>query len=1317
MYVRPTKANPRGYSLKPSTTEPYATCEPQPSGTPVCLSISPPRAAPLSYPGGGKQGSGWTPTELREAYRIPATGGAGQTIAIVIAYGDPHAESDLEVYRKEYGLSECTKLNGCFEQVNEKGEEGNYPPENAQWAGEASLDFDMASAMCPECHLRLVEAENLYVGENKAAEMIGKVGPTTEISDSWTVDINGEFPEETSEDAYFNHPGIPITAAAGDMASHRYYPAVSPGVIAVGGTVLNEAENARGWTEKVWGQSGGGCSLYESKPAWQTDWSCAKRMDNDVAADAELGISIYDKGWTSRGGTSAAAPIVAGILAHASGAVRKMGAEGFYRHELFDVTSGSTGTCENTYLCVAGLGYDGPTGWGTPNGPLEREAGFHAQTAEATAISETAATLHGYVEPSGAEATYHFEYGQTTVYGHDAPAPEISAGTGSTWKSVSQTLSGLEKDRRYHYRLVSTRGGETSYGPDRQFATNPWSVEAVQHPSGTTESTYKAYLYGSSCSSASACTGVGWYENSSHAHLGLVERWAGGSEWSIQSLPTPGGGKEVTVQGVSCPTATSCMAVGDYVLSGTEVVLSGQWNGSGWSIVPTPNPGGGLAARLEAISCVSASECIAVGYVKTGEQAFSTLTERWNGSAWSIVVSPNGGKPQNYLHGVSCPATSNCWTVGQSTPTTAEQIKALEEGKEIPVEALALHFDGKEWSKQSTPTTVNLLDVSCSAAEACTAVGGASTAIRWDGKEWTGEQMPSPVMPYETPGIGGGIELQGVSCSSAYQCIATGSLKRETETTTMTQVWNGVEWSVAGSTRPEGGKLYAVSCPSNTVCVSVGSDFNALAKTVPLAEQANLPPSAKPSVETLQASEITTRAARLSGAVDPEGVKTTYHFEYGREAGKYEHTTMQASAGFYRASSEVSQSITGLEPNTTYHFRITAENALGIATPGGDKTLTTAPLCKNGSEQCTWSLKSTLNPPVIRPEDTLEDVSCASSTVCLGIGYDGHDKESFAEVENGGSWEMAVETTPDTLKAVSCGSSTECVTIGTTPTGFPAAVKLTEFEGGFRWLLWGGSTPLTPAGATDVTLRDLSCTAGTTCTAVGYYRNEAKEYKLLVERLSGSTWTIQPAPAPSEGNGWHAMMSVSCSGSGFCLAVGQVAGKPFAERWNGSTWAVTASPPKVLAEGTLEKVSCSSSSFCMAVGHSNEAMGRHQTLAESWNGVEWKVLSTPPPPEALAADLYSVSCPAQSSCIAVGRRVTEDSNQLFYEPRAERSLAETWNGSEWAGATITDPGGTFFAPLRGVSCAASTACSAVGAVYPTPSNRGAESWTLGERWE
>jgi len=342
--------------------------------------------------------SGYGPADLQSAYKLPSsTAGSGQTVAVVDAFNDPTAAGDLNVYRAQYGLPACTVASGCFRQVGETGT-STLPSSDTGWAQEESLDVDMVSAICPNCKIILVEATSASDADLAASvDEAAKLG-ATEISNSYG---GSETSSETSNNADYSHPGIAITASAGDSGYGVEFPAAAPSVTAVGGTSLSKASNARGWTETVWGSAGGGlfglssnegtgsgCSAYEAKPSWQKDTGCTKRTVADVSAvaDPNTGVAVYDStadssgdvGWLEFGGTSVASPIIASVYALAGNAASTNGASFAYSHasSLNDVTSGANGSCgglfsggsAKKYLCTAEVGYDGPTGLGTPNG-------------------------------------------------------------------------------------------------------------------------------------------------------------------------------------------------------------------------------------------------------------------------------------------------------------------------------------------------------------------------------------------------------------------------------------------------------------------------------------------------------------------------------------------------------------------------------------------------------------------------------------------------------------------------------------------------------------------------------------------------------------------------------------------------------------------------------------------------------------------------------------------------------------------------------------------------------------------------------------
>jgi len=216
---------------------------------------------------------GFGPSDLQSAYLIPS-GGAGKTVAIVDAFDDPNAETDLATYRTQFGLPPCTTANGCFHKVDQSGGT-NYPQSDSDWGGEISLDLDMVSAICPACNILLVETSSddltdLGTGVNTAATL----GATT-ISNSYGGAEDPSVPQTSQQ--FYHHDGVLVTASSGDGGFGVNFPASSQYVVGVGGTSLvQSAGTTRGWVEGAWNGAGSGCSQYIPKPTFQTDPGCAR---------------------------------------------------------------------------------------------------------------------------------------------------------------------------------------------------------------------------------------------------------------------------------------------------------------------------------------------------------------------------------------------------------------------------------------------------------------------------------------------------------------------------------------------------------------------------------------------------------------------------------------------------------------------------------------------------------------------------------------------------------------------------------------------------------------------------------------------------------------------------------------------------------------------------------------------------------------------------------------------------------------------------------------------------------------------------------
>ncbi|MGZ4166532.1 MAG: hypothetical protein ACXVFO_08000 [Solirubrobacteraceae bacterium] len=448
-------------------------------------------SSPAAAPGAG------TPAYLQQAYDLTylsQTAGGSDTVAVVDAGDDANAQLDLATYRSTYGLPPCTTANGCFSKVNQSGTASPLPgPAGSDWESEISLDLDAVSALCPNCHILLVETNSSSLSDldSGIAAAIG-LG-ANQVSNSWA----GASSAPVGVSSF---SGAAVIAATGD---HGYtgagvdnYPAAFPGVTAAGGTTLSGAAggtSTRGYTESAWalnssgvGWGGGsGCDGNEPKPGYQTDTGCTGRASADLSADAnpDTGLRIYDSGnggWFVAGGTSLATPLIAAFEALTG--VNGTTPQWAYTDSglLNDPVTGSTGSCAAAiaYICNAGTGYDGPTGIGSISGAIVNGApgiggpanGDGTTNTYAQTVGSTTASLSGGVYPNGLDTTYYWQYGPSTAYGQQTAAVDV--GSGRAPVAAPASLSGLTPGATYHYRLVASNSDGTDYGYDYTLATS-----------------------------------------------------------------------------------------------------------------------------------------------------------------------------------------------------------------------------------------------------------------------------------------------------------------------------------------------------------------------------------------------------------------------------------------------------------------------------------------------------------------------------------------------------------------------------------------------------------------------------------------------------------------------------------------------------------------------------------------------------------------------------------------------------------------------------------------------------------------------------
>ena len=545
------------------------------------------------------------------------------------------------------------------------------------WALEISLDIEVTRAVCQSCHIVLVEASNPTYENLETAERTAATLGAGEISNSWGGSEHGVTVEEERKSPFDHPGLVITAASGDDgyldwgdsEKGYAEYPASSPHVVAVGGTRLTLTESDAWAGEAVWngyGAGGGGCSVVFPAQPFQRgvpDWSSVgcgeKRAVNDVSAVADpyTGLAVYDSGvdceyefegrftshWCTIGGTSLSTPLIAATFALAGGAHGvEYPAQSLYEGELrspgslHDITEGSNGECKKGYskktglsdctaaeeaqrscsskaICLAGVGYDGPTGVGTPDGLTDFAPTVltppTVSTGTASAITQTGATIAGTVNPNGLEVSKCLlEYGPTEEYGHSlacSPAP----GAGTSAVAVSAPVSSLSPGSTYHFRVVATNAGGTSYGQDVSFETLP---EPVQPPEAPEFGRCQKVAKGAGAYGNAGCTkpgGSGSYE----WHPGVVA-----NAFTITDGATPVVLETTARTKIACTGAggggeyASAKTLTGVTLTFTGCELSGQTCASGsvaGEVVTTPLAG---ALGVEKLGAEAAKDKIAL---------------------------------------------------------------------------------------------------------------------------------------------------------------------------------------------------------------------------------------------------------------------------------------------------------------------------------------------------------------------------------------------------------------------------------------------------------------------------------------------------------------------------------------------------------------------------------------------------------------------------------------------------------------------------------------------------------------------------------
>jgi hypothetical protein len=709
----------------------------------------------------------------------------------------------------------------------------------------------------------------------------------------------------------------------------------------------------------------------------------------------------------------------------------------------------------------------------------------------------------------------------------------------------------------------------------------------------------------------------------------------GMTNWSIVPTPNlPGEIVDNLITFTTCVTADDCWAVGYQSAGGVNQTLIQHWDGTAWSIVRSPNTSPDQSNILSSVTCTATDDCWAVGYYNAGPRYNHTLTMHWDGTTWSIVPSPNPlAEQDSVFFDVTCVSASDCWAVG----IYREPAPAIG-----PQRTMIQHWDGNSWTivpSQNGLGTLNssITGVTCTASNDCWAVGWYTNDVavqtliqRWDGTAWT--TVPSA----NTSPLHHSV-LTSVTCTAVNDCWAVG-FQAPTQTDaweTFTQHWNGIAWTLVLSPNVAGrheSYLYEVSCSSSSECFAVGFDFDGA---------------------TYHTLILRWNGAAWAIVSSPDANPTFHNFLY---------------------------SVTCIPGGTC--------QAAGAYFPEAP-TYQTMMQRWNGS---TWELLSSPNAPRALSHHLI-DVSCSSANDCWAVGFVDVGTGYIQTLTlrwNGTTWSVVESpnssaTEFNLLSGVTCSSADDCWAVGYHFTGGRPQSLLLRWNG-IAWSIV--PAPTSPANGSHI-LRDVHCTSDTNCRVVGNSQSGGVN-RTLALHWNGIAWSVEQTPNSGTGN--NSFNAIDCSAADDCWAVGRVTAagvtSPLLQRWNGEAWSIAATPATDRKLSIVSDVSCTSASDCWAVGHQFSGDGTaFEPLFQKWDGTVWTQIAAPASPDE-DQTLAAVSCASASDCRAVGQRGPDGS--------ANRTLIQEWNGTSWSVVESPTISATQNHWLEAVTCDAINGCWAVG---------------------
>ncbi|HJT80811.1 MAG TPA: hypothetical protein VJ719_06410 [Chthoniobacterales bacterium] len=702
-----------------------------------------------------------------------------------------------------------------------------------------------------------------------------------------------------------------------------------------------------------------------------------------------------------------------------------------------------------------------------------------------------------------------------------------------------------------------------------------WSI--VESPNSRPTPTGNFGL-GASCVSESDCWMVGYYDNIS-AYQTLIQHWDGNA-WAVVNSPNTSTTQHNILRDVSCLSANDCWAVGSYYDGSFYRTLTQHWDGAAWSIVETPNTSPTQYNYLLSLACVSPSQCWAVGYYSNNDGVPQTLVQRWDGTSWSILEAPNTSQTkENVLSGVAC-VSSQCWAVGWSLNGTTGMYQTLIQ--------------------------------------------------RWDGNAWTISSSPGPLIPQNN-------YLNAVTCSSATDCWAVGYSDNAVVSQTLTAHWNGSSWALVNSANTsltQANRLDSVECRSSSDCWAAGRFNNG-------------------TIDQALIQRWDGSSWAIVASADPGGGSN-----HELRAVTCEPGTRCWTAGFYH-NGNVQQVLVSQWTGTSW-------TAMDVPNVNADRN------------------------------NTLLGITCVSETDCWTVAsyYTGAVQQTLIQHWNGNSWSIVPSpnssaTENNILYDVSCPAADDCWAIGYHDNGSVFQTSALHWDGN----VWSIVTSPNSSPAQNNFLTDIHCVSSSLCWAAGYYDNGAA-YQTLIERWDGNSWAVVSSPNTSA-TLQNRLHGITCSSANDCWAVGRyfdgVDIKTLTEHWDGNTWTIVSSPNDIDShENILWSVACPSATSCWSVGSNGSGGdGTGQPMIQHWDGNSWSIIDSPKPTQGPFNYnfLRNITCTSAAHCVAVGYQFVNGVNQ---------TLIEHWNGLVWNIVASANTSATESNYLFGLTCVSTFNCWSAG---------------------